>query len=171
MNAENHVKSTANKSHRGRWITGLALIALGALALAGQFVQLPSFGNLIVPGLAVIFLVWGVAAREGGLLIPGGILAGIGTGVWLMSTLPLEGEANAGVFLLSFAGGWALITLLSAIFTDETQWWALIPGGIMALIGGALMVGGVALDILSLAGRFWPVVLIVIGIGVLLKRR
>ncbi|NJN44998.1 MAG: hypothetical protein HC806_09955 [Anaerolineae bacterium] len=171
MNAENKSKLSSNRENRGRWITGLAFIALGLLWLAQEFVEIDGFGAIVLPGLAVIFLLWGIVTRSGGLLIPGGILAGIGTGVWLMSTLPLEGSGQAGVFLLSFAGGWGLITLLSAIFTDETQWWALIPGGIMTLIGGALMAGGVALDILSLAGRFWPVILIVIGISVLLKRR
>jgi hypothetical protein len=119
----------------------------------------------------LLFLVWGIVTRTSGLLVPGGILTGIGTGVYLMNALPLEGDAEPGVFLLSFGGGFALITLLSAIFTEEIHWWALIPGGILATIGGALYAGGIAQDVLEIIGRFWPVALILVGIYILFRRR
>lgn len=168
MNTQTNVTS---HEKRKEWITGLAFIALGMFWMVQEFVAFDGFGKFFLPGLALIFLVWGIINRSAGLLVPGGILAGIGTGAWLVSTLSLTEAQQGSVFLLSFAGGWLLITVLSALFTSCTMWWPLIPGGIMALIGSALLAGGVALDMLALAGRFWPVIFIILGISVLLKRR
>jgi hypothetical protein len=172
MNTENHVKNEiSTHARRNRILSGLVLILLGGLFLVNQYVEIPSAGNLFLPGLGLLFLVWGIVTRTSGLLVPGGILTGIGTGVYLMNALPLEGDAEPGVFLLSFGGGFALITLLSAIFTEEIHWWALIPGGILATIGGALYAGGIAQDVLEIIGRFWPVALILVGIYILFRRR
>ena len=171
MTTDNHAKSSLSHARRNRIISGLILILLGGLFLLDQFVQIPAMGNLFLPGLGIVFLLWGIVTRSSGLLVPGGILTGIGAGVYLMDVLPLEGEAEPGVFLLSFGGGFVLITLFSAIFTRETHWWALIPGGILAAIGGALFVGGTALDILEMVGKFWPVALILVGVWVILRRR
>jgi cytochrome c oxidase subunit IV len=70
-----------------------------------------------------------------------------------------------GVFLICFAFGWFLITVLTALFTC-TQWWALIPGGIMALIGGGILVtnGTVRWEDLNLV---YAVILISIGLVLL----
>lgn len=155
------------QERRQKRIAGIALISIGLLVLAAQFIEWEVLGLLFLPALALIFVVWGIVTREGGLLIPGGILAGIGAGVILMDsslTAAATGEtAEAGIFLVAFAAGWALVTLLSAIFTDETIWWALIPGSILGAIGGALMIGGPALDLLEWIGRLWPLGLVVVG--------
>jgi hypothetical protein len=162
----------AEAGRRQGWVAGAILIGIGLLALLGQFIEGDLLELIFLPGLAAIFLVWGIVTRNGGLMIPGGILAGIGLGAILASGpyAGLGGEATGGVFLLSFALGWGLITLLTALFTDEVTWWPLIPGGIMAVIGGGLLAGGVALQALDLAGRFWPVALIAIGLYLLFKR-
>ena len=152
-------------------ISGIALILIGLLILAAQLFELPSFGQLFLPGLGLIFLLWGIFSRSGGLLIPGGVLTGIGVGVYLMDVLPVAESQDAGVFLLSFGGGFALITLLSAVFTPDKHWWALIPGAILAAIGGALLIGGTALQVLEVLGTYWPVILILVGIYILLRRR
>lgn len=157
--------------NRKQIVTGLALMVLGLWALVGQFVQMPDVGMLFLPVLGLIFVAWGVAVREGGLMVPGGILSGIGVGAYLVQALPLEGSADGGVFLLSLGLGFAAITVLTAVFTDETHWWALWPGAILSLIGGALLMGGVALDILAIAGKYWPVILIAIGVWVIVRRR
>src|SRR5687768_1098889 len=148
-----------------RWLPGLGMVAIGLVLLVGQITNSESVGVLIMPALALIFIAWGIATREVGFLIPGGILTGVGLGTlsmvydWPFGTL--AGDTEAGVFLLIFAGGWASITLLSALFTERVHWWPLIPGGIMALIGSALIVGGSAKEALSLIGYLWPLALIV----------
>lgn len=169
MTAENHTQ--LSHTRRNRIISGLILILLGGLFLVNQMVDIPSVGKLFLPGLGLIFLIWGIVTRTGGLLIPGGILTGIGAGVYLMDTLRLEGQQEPGVFLMTFGGGFALITLLSLVFSDEKHWWALIPGGILAAIGAAVYMGGPALKVLETIGNFWPVILILIGVWVIFRRR
>lgn len=169
----NGTQNLPNTERRNRRIGGIALLTIGLLALVAQVVDLGMLGLLILPALSLIFLAWGISTREAGLLIPGGILAGIGVGVLLMTGTAL-GElsetAGPGVFLVAFGAGWALITLVSALFTDETVWWALIPGGILAAIGGALVVGGPALTLLELVGRLWPLALVAAGLYLLFRR-
>lgn len=160
-----------------RWITGLALIAMGLLVLAEQYVETAWMRLLFLPALGLIFHLWGIAARSPGLLIPGGVLSGIGLGVILNDGLlkGLNSDTTAGVFLLSFALGWGCITLLSTLFTNEPQWWPLIPGVIMAVIGGALLGGGVAMEVLNfigiVLGHIWPLSLVALGLYFLLRRK
>lgn len=162
-----------NSESRERIFWGLALIIVGLMALAAQFVELGvNLGTFIVPTLGLIFLLWGLISRESGLFIPGGILSGIGIGIFLIMG-PYEaasGQAQGGVFLLAFAFGWALIPILSAIFTGDNHWWALIPGGIMALVGGGLLFGGAAMTLLETFATFWPVILILGGLYLILRR-
>lgn len=162
-----------NVESRNRLVGGLALILFGLIALVAQFVDIgETIGLLIVPTLGLIFLAWGLITRQSGLLIPGGILSGIGAGT-LLITGPFEnasGDVQGGLFMLAFAAGWFLIPILSIIFTRDNHWWALIPGTIMALIGGGLLFGGAALDALEFLGRVWPVFLILGGLYLLLRR-
>lgn len=162
------------KERRGALVGGFVLILIGLLAFAGQFLEAYSMewlGTLIPLGLGIIFLVAGIVTREVGWLIPGGILSGIGTGIALIAG-PLEGTFavdDGGIFLLAFAGGWVLITLLSALFTDDTHWWPLIPGGIIGFVGLAVIFGGAFTTALEWLGYLWPVALIVGGLAILYR--
>lgn len=161
------------KQQRNRMIGGIALIALGLLALVGQFVDMEWLGLLFLPVLGAIFLAWGILTRQSGLLIPGGILSGIGLGTLLIAGPffnNLSGEAEGGIFMLAFAAGWVLIPIVSSIFTGDNHWWALIPAAIMALIGGGLLLGGAALTVLEWLGKIWPVFLILGGLYLILRR-
>ena len=161
---------------RREWIGGVLLIVTGLFFLLNQFFDLPGLDSLaiyFVLALGLFFLAWGVVSREDGLMIPGGILTGIGLGIALIAG-PLEiadGEASGGVFMGAFALGWVLITVFTALFTDETHWWPLIPGAIMALISGALLVSGPFAVALEWLGKLWPLALIAGGIAVLLGAR
>ncbi len=158
---------------RDRVILGVMLIAIGLLVFLSQVIDLPQIELLILPGLALIFLVWGLLTREIGLLIPGGILAGIGLGVYLI-TGPYAGqieENQGGIFLLAFSAGWALISLLSLVSKQGFQWWPLIPGGIIGLVGLAIMRGGAAMQLLEILGYAWPLALVAVGVYILLRRR
>lgn len=161
---------------RNEWIGGLLLIGIGILFLLNQFFDLPGLESMaifFVLGLGLFFLAWGVVTREGGLIIPGGILTGIGTGIALIAG-PLDlgdGDISGGVFMGAFAMGWVLITIFTALFTDETQWWALIPAAIMAIISGALLIEGPFMVALEWLGKLWPLALILGGIAMLLGAR
>ena len=163
----------AEKPRRERLAAGIALVAIGAIALAGQVFRSEQLGLLVLPALGISFLAWGIAARHGGPLIPGGILSGIGLGALLIEQplAHLDGEARGGVFLLAFAAGWGLIALLATLVDGRRHWWPLIPGGIMAVIGLTVVSGGAALRVLDAVGGAWPIGLIAVGLYLLLWRK
>lgn len=166
-----HNTTTTPKS-RDNIVGGVILIAVGILALVGQFVNLGDWGIYFVAGLGGLFLLLGILRRDIGWLIPGGILGGLGTGIVLVAgpwQTALTEDQQGGVFLLAFAAGWLLITALSAVFTRETAWWALIPAGILALIGATVLFGGAFETVLRWLGQGWPVVLILIGLYVMVR--
>lgn len=159
-------------SGRNRIIAGVALILIGLLLTVTQVFHLNLSGEFVIGGLGLIFLIWGLASRKFGLIIPGGILAGIAVGIFL-SQLPLNdvgGTTTGGLFLIGFSLGWALITLLSPITCGRFEWWPLIPGAILGGIGAILMAGGYGLQILTIIGFAWPLILVGVGIYLLVKR-
>jgi CDP-diglyceride synthetase len=170
MEEMQEVKHTP-KNRRNQIIGGGALVLFGLVALVAQFVEMEWIGLLILPVLSLIFLIWGILTRQSGFFIPAGILGGIGLGTILLVAVPeWSGDAEGGVFMLAFALGWVAIPVLSIIFTRDKHLWALIPAGIMALIGAGLLFGGFAFTVLEAIGKFWPVILIIIGFALLLQR-
>ena len=154
--------------------SGLILVVIGLLALVFQFLPIQiseNMGLLIVPGLGALFLVWGILTRTDGLMIPGGILSGVGWGAYAIAG-PFslwQGDNEGGVFLIFLGLGFGLITVATAVFGKETHWWALIPGSIIAFVGISILFGGVLLSVLAFVGKLWPLALILIGIGILVK--
>ena len=171
MATSTHVTHSANR--RGALVSGALLIAIGLLVLLVQNVQAETLGLLFLPALGSLFLIAGIVGRQVGFLIPGGILTGIGLGAIFTQNPALAATqtAQGGVFFIGFALGWFLITVLSKLFAHDTQWWALIPGAIMALIGGALMLDGAALNVLEFVGRWWPLILVALGLVIITQRK
>jgi len=153
-----------------RTTAGIILIAIGVVLLLSYIIN---SGLLVLPVLAIIFASVGIRTHESGWFIPAGILGGIGLGAALVETLPLAEEIEGGVFLLSFAIGWASIPILSALFANQRIWWPFIPGGVMAVIGSLVLAGEGGFTLLELifnrAAWVWSLALILIG-AVLLWR-
>lgn len=105
--------SPSQHRQRDRVIAGIALIAIGAVVFLAQIGNRPELAWIVVPVLGLIFLVWGVVARTFGLIIPGGILTGIGAGLYLViaNGVIRSDETTGAIFMLCFAGGWVLISL------------------------------------------------------------
>jgi hypothetical protein len=150
-------------------VGGLILIGIGILALVAQFVNFGNLGIYFLLGLGLIFHALGVIRRDAGYFIPGGVLSGIGLGIVLVTSGGALGMDGGGLFMLAFAAGWVSVTVMSALFGEETHWWALIPAGIMALIGLGVSFGGLFLTVLSALGTWWPLFLIIAGISALWK--
>lgn len=151
--------------------SGIGLVALGILFLAFQFVDFE--GYLVLPALGIGFIAWAILGSKKGLLIPGGILSGIALGVIMSESVlasRLGGDTDGALFMLGFSAGWFVITAFTLLFFNDYQWWPMIPGTIMGLIGVGILTDGVLLDLLGYAGRFWPVILIVIGLSIVLKQ-
>lgn len=168
---ENQVpQSPVKRRGSGGMVWGAILILIGAFALVEQIFHL-DFGLYFLPLLGVIFLLAGILGRKYGLLIPGGILAGLGVG-----TLLVEGpfkylgnsQASSGVFMLAFAGGWLVITL-AALLINRVILWPLIPGAFLGLFGVALL--GARTGLFSVINQGWPIILIAIGLYLVLRRR
>ncbi|MCU0507507.1 MAG: hypothetical protein MUC34_03740 [Anaerolineae bacterium] len=173
MNNHLEKQNEHTTSSRNAVIAGVAIIALGLVALASQLGVAEALGYLIPPTLAGIFLAWGLLTRTFGLIIPGGILSGVSLGIFVTqgpfaaSPEPVTG----GIFLLAFSLGWVLIALLSTYTAGSFQWWPLVPGAILAAIGALLLAGASGLAVLKAFGFIWPVILIVAGVVVLIRRK
>jgi hypothetical protein len=174
----NENMTPAVNKKRPNLIGGMILVLIGVLSLLSNFFGDTPYALWFLPALGVIFLAAGIIAAKRGLLIPGGIILGIGAGAMALEQyFPNMAEpAKGGIFMVAFACGWALITLLSLFVKDaedksKVMWWPLIPGGIIGVIGAALLMGESGLKVLDYFGQGWPVILIAIGLYLILRRR
>jgi len=145
----------------GSAVAGLILIALGVVFLIGQRVDLGGAFWLICIG--TVFVVAYLGTRSYGLLIPGGILLGLGTGEWLDHSQLGLGLGFISIFVIDclvYRAGAATGAKLS-------HWWPLIPG-VIIVIGPLLQEFR---GIRRIVRQWWPLVLIGIGIYVLLQGR
>ncbi len=62
----------------------------------------------------------------------------------------------SGWALLAFAGGWAMLSLLSSRFTSQPQRWARVPAAFMAVAGLILLIARPNDQALRSAGWVWP---------------
>jgi len=167
-----------SKQRKGRGLVGgLVLILIGMYALLSQYISL-DFSSLALPSLGVIFILLAFVTRSRGLLIPGGILSGLGAGAVITSYYHLPEQQSSGLFLLLFAAGWILIVVLSLLMNlvegvpgRRSMWWPLIPAIPMIFVGVPYLMGGEALKILSLYSLAWPILLIGAGVFILFVRK
>ena len=165
------------KNNRPNLVGGLILILIGVLSLLANFLSDTPYALWFLPALGVVFLASGIIAGKRGLLIPGGIILGIGCGVLASETffINVTGEEEGGIILVAFACGWALITLLSLVVKDgdnsKVMWWPLIPGGVLGVVGAALLLGEAGKVALEYLGQGWPVIMIAGGLYLILRRR
>ena len=164
---DTNLEPKSTNHHNPRLVAGIILIIIGAVALVQRWLDIGSYVTLL---LGIGMLVLGSATHKRGWIIPGGVLTGIGLGI-AISEGPwhIAGLDESGLFLLCFAVGWFLITALSALFTDCTMWWALIPGGIMVVLGITMVVtrGNVRWEDLNLV---YAAILIIVGVTLLATR-
>jgi len=147
---------------------GIALILIGAGLLLNQWLDIGSYLVLLIgAGL----LVWGAISRRSGLIIPGGVLSGIGLGILVTEGPWALPAANPnGLFLICFALGWFLITLMTGLFTDCTLRWPVIPGGIMAIVGAAALWRGDPRFWQDYLGWMVSILLILLGVYWIVRR-
>jgi hypothetical protein len=146
------------KSYWWRIVAGLLLMAAGVLLLLAQFewitLEGPMWGTLFLLGGAAFFLILWLSDRaDWWPVIPGGVML-----AWGVSTL-LGNVGLAGwlVALIGMAGS-ALPFLYIFARNRKSNWWALIPGGIMLLVGLATALG-------ELLGGDWVASFVLWGIA------
>jgi hypothetical protein len=131
------------------------------------------FGLCLSLGLGLAFLAWGMAVRLFGLVIPGCLVLGVGSGVFLAwgNSLEVNELAKTGLMLVCFALAWLLITICSKVISDKFVWWPLIPGGVIAMVGWGLYIGGNPGNAVNFIGNTTSIGLILFGVYLLLLRQ
>ncbi|MEI6106043.1 MAG: hypothetical protein WCR49_03425 [Opitutae bacterium] len=155
-------KISASALHARRSAATVLLLVAG-FALFGKYLPFAwRDGALLLLGCG--FIVWGAVGRVAALLIPGGILVGIGTGALLR---PEHGNA---VFLLAMAGGFALISVLTYVFFQKWVRWPVYPAGGLAFAGAIQLAGSGLRQWLRDFAPFWPYALIAIALYLLFTK-
>lgn len=77
----------------------------------------------------------------------------------------------SGSALLAFAGGWAMLALLSARFTSRPQRWATVPAAVMAVAALILLVARPDDATLDTAGWVWPPVAVALAVWMFTRVR
>jgi hypothetical protein len=107
---------------------------------------------LWIGAIAAGFLYFYREHRQAALAVPGGILAGISAGILLETIIGIE-----GIFLVGFAGGFYLITLLE----PKKHAWAIYPAAVFLAISTLIFVTDMP----------WVFVLGIFGLGVYFLNR
>lgn len=165
-------------SFRAVSLDGKARRAVVIIAMAGSASLLLSWfvdaGQTLLPVLGLIFVIHGIADRDPGLFVPGGILGGIGFGISLIEG-PFRsagGATKLSIWLLAFALSQPSVNLLSAIFTGTPHLWALVPGGILWLLGLVTLSQAAPPDLGTYMALLWvlPTVALVMCVSLFFNR-
>jgi len=159
------VTQGAGTGPRDRMAAAVILIVVGLGSLAVQLLDLTAgVGGLVVTVIGVAFLVAFAFMRQYGYLVPGGIMTGLGVGIVASERLALADEQTGGSIVLGLGLGFLSIWVIGAIVrVSRHHWWPIVPGGILVVVGGALLIGGQAVNLLD----YWGVVIVAIGLFVL----
>ena len=154
------------------FLPGGILLATGSCFVFSQ-TRFIDFVFYVVTGTGLTFLVIGLFKRWIGFIIPGCLLIGIGPGIYIPwnNTLADNGLAQTGIMLVWFALGFGLIVLFSRVMLWKFTWWPLIPGGVLAMVGWGLYIGGNPNNALNFIGNTGSIGLIILGVYLLLLRQ
>jgi hypothetical protein len=154
---------------------GIVLVGLGVVFLLWQL--LSPTGALPLLILGGIFTGVGLSSGARGLLVPGGILLGLGGGVLAGALLGHISGAYGGAAVVGGLGvGFWMIPLLDRLRNPLSGafGWARIPGTILLGVAAVLTLIGtasVAVRALGLLFHFWPLLLILGGLGLFFAGR
>ncbi len=162
------------RDKRNALIGGIILIGLGLCFLAGQLSpQLRILSNftfawpLIIVAVGVFLLVLGILLGEPGMAVPAVIVSGIG-GIlyWQNATGNWSSWAYAWTLIPGFVGlGIILAGLLGGEFRQSLQ------GGLTLIVISTLLlfVFGSIFGAWSWLGPYWPVLIILLGLILLIR--
>jgi hypothetical protein len=160
------------KERRDRRFLAFVLIVVGLIALLSNFITIPeNVGLVVLAGVGIVLLAYGLFAWRYGYTIPGCIITGLGIGVLIAEpNTQLSGNVEGGIIVLGLAGGFIGIALMNVLFSKPTFWWPLVPGVILGVVGALLTIDTRdSINLLEQVGRYWPVILLVIGVWMLLR--
>jgi hypothetical protein len=156
---------------RSSLAVGLMLILIGAWLLVTQFVpglQITFTWPWILIGVGLFLLVIGTLTGAPGMAVPACIVAGLGgLFYWQDATGNWESWSYVWALIPGFVGvGVVLSNLLEGKFSQGIR-----DGGSLILISLALfLVFGSFFGGLNVLGPYWPVLLILLGLWLLVQR-
>jgi hypothetical protein len=156
----------AGRTPRDQIVFAAILILVGVGGLVSQVWQpTADVGGWIVTIIGLVFLGAFTYTRHYGYLVPGGIMTGLGIGIVASETFTFTtDEGTGGAVVLGLGLGFLAIWVIGAIaHIARNHWWPAIPGGILTVVGGALLIGGQAVDMLD----YWGAIVIAVGLFVL----
>lgn len=166
-------RSAAGRSQTWAMLPGAVLIGLGVMLFAAERVPEGYESLTVIAGIGLILVVVALVTRAYGVLIPGGLMTGIGLGVSAVENLTVEGLAAAGVILGGIGLGFVLVYLLDRLFLRASNAWPMIPA-VLLIGGGAVFyfaaragVGAEAQEVLNLV---WAALLIGFGLWILVRQ-
>jgi hypothetical protein len=168
---------------RRRWplwpALGLVLLSI-PIALSGIAPE-NLIATLFIAGPGVVLLVIYFWRKAYPLLIPACILIAVGLVIPMVDTLSsgteLQGMFGAGLIIGAVGVAFLAMFVLDKVYSRASNWWPLIPGLILLVIGGSFgLVGlgmGLTLEQLEALGdawtKLWPLGLIVFGAWLVLR--
>jgi hypothetical protein len=144
----------AGNTDHNRALWGIILVGAGILFLVDQLFSFQGFGSFFLLAIGGAFM-YAYFNKNRWAVIPGGILLGLGAGT-LLEDLDVFNFWGGGIVPFMLGLGFCTIW-----FFERRHWWALIPGGILAIAG---------LSSILVIGRFWPLLLIALGVYLLYEQ-
>jgi len=148
-----------------RYVQGLVLIVVGIVLLLAMRALPVGDQNVLVVG-ALLLVAYAFTGRYG-LLVPAGILTGLGAGIAARDWV----GADRAPVLLGLGVGFLFVYVvdLARSGRQAAEWWPLVPGGILVAVGLLRIVRGTG--VLHLIAAWWPILLVVLGIWLLVRRK
>lgn len=106
-----------------------------------------------------VFLISYFIQKKYGLLIPACILLGLGVGSASRGTFLDYGNST----LIGLGLGFIAVFVIARIYEGKSQWWPLIPGGVMLLVAFPETA-----RLFEYITNHWPLTLVIIGILILI---
>ena len=154
------------------WLVGFALIGLGLFFLLRNFAIVPSlpvwllaWWPALLAGIGLILVVRALRQSDRDGLVPGVILIIYGAFL-LLVPLRVIRAADIGRYWGVFPGAIGVALLTRAAVTRRNHS-ALMPGIVLVVVGAL----GLFENFWKDAWRFWPVILIVLGVLIISRRR
>ncbi len=156
-----------DRNRRSALATGVVLILVGVVFLAGQLIPggwgwlAPLSWPLIVIGVGVLLLVIGLATGVPSMAVPACIVGGIGALLyWQNATGKWESWAYAWALIPGFVGVGVMVAgLLEGKWQDVRGGAWLVAISLILFAIFASFLGGPAF-----LGKYWPLLLIVLGL-------
>jgi hypothetical protein len=156
------MEKTSIERHQRVRLGALALIGVGGYMLLQQTFGFPGQVGLLAAGVLSL-VAWAVKPQAVKLLVPGGLLSGIGLGIMLTSE-QLPTGIHVAIHIASLALGFGLIYALGSAGYQ----WAKRPAIVFAVLSGLVLLFGLPGEPMRM---WWPLLIVAGGLWIMRRER